>query len=582
MQECISSTFQIIMCIFLLISFITIIPFSIHCVYKIHQSIQTSDAFMMARYPKLSEYLLFINLFDITLIQPLSIILFVTHYTPLIDTINILLTDTRFIIFGFFFISRVWLLHFDYEYGRECVGILWNRQKTIKRFYFSHRHTYGNVKTVTKATLFLSLLCLIMLLIPYIMNIADITTLPRLLLFTIEALTLCILYCKISKVHDKFGIKNEILFITLCPGLLSLIYYILFSYIHPAKNILTIDHCNKFFIHSFFMLFIIATTIFIKTLTPLKFRSNEEHTHTIRLMKIGNRAHNVCFEDVLGSRSAFLLFIQHLESEFCVENILFLVEVAKFREHYLSLILNKAQYQLILKTGINTKLLANDSQSKDKLRMSIKRCLSSPPSIPSNSTTTAVSLNDKVKYSSLIDFEMVQEFIQDDFELSYNCMNTVEPLLSDFIPTPSEYNQCTVTETALNIFHHFIADGSTHMINISGSCRNKIKNLMEKKFINEELSKIFIFDEAFNEIYSTLDADTFLRFKLSDEFKKYLKMGCTPKHNTELKSHKNSFAFSFSDIHQTLNRDIDNVIKNNNKQKNNGLGLELYNVSDDI
>eukprot|EP01083_Nonionella_stella_P250447 864968_1 len=74
-------------------------------------------------------------------------------------------------------------------------------------------------------------------------------------------------------------------------------------------------------------------------------------------MAVGASGHGVCFEDVLGSRSALLLFVEHLESEFSVENILFLVEVAKFREYYLSIILEKQKYQLLLKSGVDLKSL---------------------------------------------------------------------------------------------------------------------------------------------------------------------------------------------------------------------------------
>ncbi len=58
----------------------------------------------------------------------------------------------------------------------------------------------------------------------------------------------------------------------------------------------------------------ISTTIFIKTFIPNHFRTNEEHQHTIKLMEVGGSG-PVCFEDVLGSRSALLLFVEHLESE---------------------------------------------------------------------------------------------------------------------------------------------------------------------------------------------------------------------------------------------------------------------------
>lgn len=57
---------------------------------------------------------------------------------------------------------------------------------------------------------------------------------------------------------------------------------------------------------------------------------------------------DIRFSDVLGSKISFLLFVEHLEKEFSVENILFLIEIAKFREHYLAQIVPKyIEYQEI-------------------------------------------------------------------------------------------------------------------------------------------------------------------------------------------------------------------------------------------
>ena len=91
---------------------------------------------------------------------------------------------------------------------------------------------------------------------------------------------------------------------------------------------------------------------------------SESVQHTLRLMKSNQQGKDVSFGDILGSAQGLLLFVEHLEREFrynlfvvfcrkyrdrtslcplyptnSVENILFIVFVAKYREHYMSKII---------------------------------------------------------------------------------------------------------------------------------------------------------------------------------------------------------------------------------------------------
>ncbi len=109
------------------------------------------------------------------------------------------------------------------------------------------------------------------------------------------------------------------------------------------------------------------------------------------------------------------------------------------------------------------------------------------------------------------------------------------------------------------------------MINISWSCRSKIKALINAEFIDENLSTIFLFDGAFNEIYSAIISDSFLRFKMSTVFKNFLKNGQLTKenvgHHMGGNDSVNSFNQSYSDIHLSL--------QNYERPKTNNLALEL-------
>eukprot|EP01083_Nonionella_stella_P094459 265002_1 len=525
-MQCTNASSDFIISIILLSSFILCIPLCLWSVYRIYKSIQKADAFMMARKPILSFTLLCLNLFDIVIIQPLYCVLFAIHGITFYLTLIPMLTDIRFIIFGLFFVSRMYILHFDYEYCRECVNLLWHRNNK-ENFYLKHRNTYGNTRNVIKITLILCLLYILILSLPYLIAIDALknnTLYINISLFSLEALLLFIFYCKINGIDDKFGIKKEILCITLCPSLCAFCYYLIFVILRDTITI-TISQqseCNTYFIYSFSMLFIMSTTVMIKTVIPLRLilKQNEEHKHTMRLMSVGDKNNReVCFEDVLGSRTALFLFVEHVESEFSLENLLFLIETAKFRDYYLSKIVTKPEYELLLK-------------QKPK------------------------KIDTDTKYSLLIDYEMLRTYIENDFDLEINIQHFVEPLTASFIPTPMEYNESTVQEAAVNIFEHFVDDGSMHMINISYQCRSKIKQLMETQFEYEALSTIFIFDDAFNEIYSTILADTFLRFKFSKKFTKFLKEGRLENvvGNDSDGPCRESFTSSYSELHLALQR----------------------------
>ncbi len=164
--------------------------------------------------------------------------------------------------------------------------------------------------------------------------------------------------------------------------------------------------------------------------------------------------------------------------------------MAKFREYYLSIILEQQKYQLLLKSGVDLK----------SLKRKLKRLPSSdqPPRSPSSHLPTPsgdnngnhnnksspfqktishsvsksvsksgkgrmISNRNKITYSLLIDFETVKEFTANDFDIDINIQHFVEPLTADFIPIPSEFENCTVRQAAKNIFEQFVDDGMCNL-----------------------------------------------------------------------------------------------------------------------
>eukprot|EP01084_Bolivina_argentea_P113240 201875_1 len=384
---CVNSTARLIA--FSTYYFLYICAFVIcgHGTWKTYRKIRAkNDAFMLARHPILSFSIVLMNCIDLMLIQPTHCFLFFLilspkqynqQYTTYLSIA--ILSDIRFIIFGFFFSARIWLLHFDYHFGKNCVQLLFRRKNSKKKslaksnnFYLNHRQTFGNPKKVIIATVILILICISILdILPLLsldwadkasrsassiayLSLNDYIRIP---IYCIEGIMLIILYQKVQSIDDKFKIRLEILYILCIPGVFAFIYmtFQILITLKPITNIYMLYDCDIFYIYAYFMLIIVSFTIIIKTKVVLHLHENQSQSvqHTLNLMKRNQAGKDVSFGDILGSAQGLLLFVEHLETEFSVENILFIVFIAKYREHYMSKIIpplcaNQLQHKLVL------------------------------------------------------------------------------------------------------------------------------------------------------------------------------------------------------------------------------------------
>lgn len=177
-------------------------------------------------------------------------------------------------------------------------------------------------------------------------------------------------------------------------------------------------------------------------------------------------------------------------------------------------------------------------------------------------------------FSSRINFGVVQDLI--DIQLHSDITSLVLPLTYEFIPIPESFYDATVEEAAKHIFKHFIASSAPYAINISYETRSYLRGLLSDQTPSSsgggaresgglskmsDLTKLFLFDSAFCEIYQTVASDSFLRFKSSLKFREWLKEG----HLTRVpkvrqrRHHKEdsqcSFNASFVDFNTTLHHE---------------------------
>eukprot|EP01083_Nonionella_stella_P073111 197451_1 len=358
---CLDSTGHIIAFIVFYIFYVLFIAICGYGTYKIYcqtRSKHNISSFIYARH--LSSTYLLMNCVDLLIIQPTHCLLLIfSMFDGMYLSITIV-ADVRFILFGFFFSARIWLLHFDYHFGKECIALLF-RSKHKNNFYLNHRHTFGAPKRVILATVVLILFCILILdVLPLILGISmSLTDCIRIPIYLIEGILLITLYHKVQSIDDKFKIRLEIMLIVCIPGLFAFIY-MLFEIILTMQLLPHhINECDFFYIYCYFMLIIIALTVMIETILPLQLHKNQSRCvqHTLAMIRSSkaNGSTRIRFRDILGSQQGLLLFVEHLETEFSVENILFLVFIAKYREYYMSQIipslLSKHKYLLQKNNG---------------------------------------------------------------------------------------------------------------------------------------------------------------------------------------------------------------------------------------
>ena len=132
-------------------------------------------------------------------------------------------------IFILFFI-KIWLLFYSIQYHQSLAKLTWKKELNphYKSWYVVHKKSYGNFNFIIK-----------LLLIPFILYIIseiyiEITIFEHISThsFVISSLLLLIpsfiLYCKLSKINDIFGIKKEIGVQILTLFIIMLLYITLF------------------------------------------------------------------------------------------------------------------------------------------------------------------------------------------------------------------------------------------------------------------------------------------------------------------------------------------------------------------
>ena len=295
-MECLDGTGSWAALISLGLLFSIFVPVSAYGTYKMHLKMRVkNNAFIKARHPLLSFTALLMNCADLMLIQPVHCALFLlggNSHSYIMYLTASLLSDVRFVLFGFFFLARIWLLYYDFNLELHRFRLLWKRKSVSGSPSNIGRvlPQLGNPRTVMIITSMLIAMSLVMVeIFPLIItvNVNDYLSLHdsiRIPMFVIEGILLLVLLRRVQSVgNDRFKIRLEIVCILCIPGLLALIY--IAGEVMFAMNWCNVQEmvsdCGFFLIYAHFMLLIVSLSLIIQTLLPLQLHKNQVVIYTL-------------------------------------------------------------------------------------------------------------------------------------------------------------------------------------------------------------------------------------------------------------------------------------------------------------
>lgn len=201
---------------------------------------------------------------------------------------------------------------------------------------------------------------------------------------------------------------------------------------------------------------------------------------------------NIKLGDVLSHKKGFESFIQHLSSEFSIENLLCLVELSQFQMFI---------YQYLLNKGIINEYNNNDDDDIFATQIIW------PENVPRS--LIVYGENDK---DDKLDYD-------NDMQFYYVCKKKAKLLFEKYINTSSEY-EVNLSYTVRNKLISLMRNESLWMLNNNKYQRNKQNKNVEKMSLTDLLH---IFDTVIGEVFSLMQ-DAFNRFKNTNDFGKVKKL----------------------------------------------------------
>eukprot|EP01084_Bolivina_argentea_P087392 157838_1 len=402
---------------------------------------------------------------------------------------------------------RAYMVYYDICWNKAMENKKWRLFIDPKEtnWFLKNRNLWGNHKRIAMLLFIHWVFWLIVgTILTFLPNRdkASLYTRATLALSTLAPTTIdCILYCKFPKFNDVFHISDEIK-LTLKAEIIEIIIFYIAAIALNAQPP-TYEYIGLQYL-PIIISFIFASIIFLwvlkkfslpsnpcyvtnylevinlnhelssqKSITLSYAHSQEQHEH-----KPKNKTESI--HRILQSKHGFNAFARHLTKEFCIENLLFVVET----QQWLQSLIKDAKYM---------QFAEDELEKKRPFSLTLEFPETAPKSLIIQETTT---------------------------------VDTTEEIGNDF-PSISEYLQC------VQLFDKYIKNSAYFMININSESRIRlyqtmgyshshsqnhnemVETLQKNKLSTKDL--FYLYDGCRQQIY-TLLTYAYSRFKRSDEY----------------------------------------------------------------
>ena len=307
------------------------------------------------RYSKIVIYIICLGAAYFLIYTPFTLLISnnSTKHQYLYSIISTILTQVTALIYPFLIVYRSWMVYFQIKWNIAIEDTKWSIfiDTTSKQNNFFLKHYETNKKYASKLIILIWSLFSIPALFFAFLNSPIALIVYGLQYFT-PILLLFILLCNIPNYDDHFMIKNEIKLVIIASIITTILYvpFLILQSIVPIYGIFLLRLYTLFgpfcilYPHVWYPLnkFNLPKTwcslrMYRRTDALMNHLENTETGTQIDIDTENDKEPEFGLKECLQNKDGFLVFARHINKEFAIENILFLIEIYQFKQRLFSI-----------------------------------------------------------------------------------------------------------------------------------------------------------------------------------------------------------------------------------------------------
>eukprot|EP01083_Nonionella_stella_P045929 123043_1 len=509
----------------IVINYVALFPFIVYLIRKFHfESQNGKNCIVKARDNTLLYMINIVQLLVLLIDRPFQIVhrvwVVVPPSTAWISSLFSVLTVGQLLLL---LIIKVYHLYFEHQCNVYIAHLSWRKDinPNETNWYIAHQNTWGNSMYLYK----LSLIPMVLLVIVEIIQEFVFGQSPILhVVFQVFVIIACLVaaaisYCNIGSFEDAYCIKREVFYqLLFCIiGATSYITInIIFTAVYSDQNRL------KWLLIAWSISYVLCLPMgLVSTIYPLyltiqckKKRRSDRNKHKYKICPSTSESNEPYIKAIeqlitmLSDYKWFKLFMQYLISEFCTENLLFIVELYQMKLAF------QTKLGGVIRVPKTNIIDTHDRKEGDWTGNDehIDIDFNTFPHLDTNGKA--------MPYTVLC-------CGTDDHYQSNICIPSMESSMVKIkLVLPCELPQSTIVETCdtfidqiKHLYHKYLEEGSPFELNISHDNREKLSRFVQciDEIPKERQSDLYsVFDECCVEILFLLD-DPFHRFVGANE-----------------------------------------------------------------